>query len=340
MSLRLIELVVTEQDVADFEKISEFLDVLGVWTHRLDGGLSSVKVLVQSEKVEPVLKEFDTRYRNLPGYRVTILQAEATIPAPPSEGGQGPNASGSDGEVTKTEDPQRLACAELVQKLSSNARVNRVFVLTVVLSTVVATIGLVRDNMAVIIGAMVIAPLLTPNMALSLATTLGDVKLARSAIWVNGLGIIIALLLSFVIGMNIPIDLTMREISSRTVVSMGDVILGLAAGSAGALAYTTGISAAVVGVMVAVALLPPLVTTGLLLGAGEIGLAWRAFLLLSTNIICVNLAGVATFLWQGVRPGRWWQAERSRKMLRIAWTVWLSLLALLVTLIYLSDPLR
>lgn len=100
----------------------------------------------------------------------------------------------------------------------------------------------------------------------------------------------------------------------------------------------SGLPAAVVGVMVAVALLPPLVSAGLLLGAGEIVLAGRAFLLPSTNVICVNLAGVAALLWQGVRPGKWWEAERSRKMTRLAWAVWITLLVVLIPLISLADP--
>lgn len=335
MSLRLIELIVSEQHSRDFNGFPETIGVIGAWTHRMDGGLSVVRVLVRSERTEPVLREFEARYGNSPGFRMTIIEAEATIPQPPpppeepeddAKEGNGANGNG--------EDTLRIACAELVQKLSGSASINRVFILTVILSTVVAAIGLVRDNMAVIIGAMVIAPLLTPNMALSLATTLGDPRLARDALRVNGIGILVALVVAVAIGTAIPVDLTVREISSRTVVSAGDIVLGLAAGSAGALAYTTGISAAVVGVMVAVALLPPLVTAGLLIGVGEFTLAGRAFLLLAANVICVNLAGVATFVWQGVRPDRWWQAERSRRMLRVSWAVWTSLLAVLSALIW------
>ncbi len=337
MSLRLLELVIPENSAADFGEFTETFGLIGLWVHRIDGGLAVVRVLVHSDRAEPVLREFGARYGNHPGYRVTILEAEATIPPPPPLEELASRDAEAPGENGKAEDPARIACAELVQKLSGSASVNRVFILTVILSTVLAAIGLVRDNMAVIIGAMVIAPLLTPNMALSLATTLGDVKLARNAIWVNGVGLVLALLLSLAISSLIEVDLTVREISSRTVVSLGDVVLGLAAGCAGALAYTTGLPAAVVGVMVAVALLPPLVTCGLLVGVGEFALAWRAFLLLATNIICVNLAGVATFLWQGVRPDKWWQAERSKSMIRLSWAVWTTLLAILIALIFLAD---
>jgi uncharacterized membrane protein len=131
----------------------------------------------------------------------------------------------------------------------------------------------------------------------------------------------------------VPVDPSVREIASRTEVGLSDVALALAAGSAGALAFTTGLSAAVVGVMVAVALLPPLATVGLLLGSGHPRLAVGALLLTLTNIVCVNLAGVATFLWQRVNPRHWWEADRAKRMVRVSGAIWLALLALLVALI-------
>lgn len=110
-------------------------------------------------------------------------------------------------------------------------------------------------------------------------------------------------------------------------------MLALASGSAGVLSITTGASAALIGVMVAVALLPPLVTFGLLVGAGYLGLAVHAMLLFVTNVICVNLAGVATLLAQNVRPRTWWEADRARKATKIAVTFWIFLLLMLVAVV-------
>ncbi|GEM_PF-860880 len=78
---------------------------------------------------------------------------------------------------------------------------------------------------------------------------------------------------------------------------LDDIAIALASGSAGVLAFTTRASSILIGVMVAVALLPPLVAFGLLLGAGHELLAFGALLLLFVNIICINLAGVVTFLY-------------------------------------------
>jgi uncharacterized membrane protein len=90
-----------------------------------------------------------------------------------------------------------------------------------------------------------------------------------------------------------------------------------------------------IGVMVAVALLPPLVTFRLLLGGGHPELATGAFSLFLMNLICVNLAGVTTFLVQGIRPATWWEKDRAVKATRVAIGLWLALLVGLVGMILL-----
>ena len=95
-----------------------------------------------------------------------------------------------------------------------------------------------------------------------------------------------------------------------------------------------GLPSALIGVMVAVALLPPLVTFGMLLGLRlSRTCTGGALLLLSVNIICVNLAGVATFLFQGVRPRTWWEENRAKKSTRIAIFIWTLLLLILIVVI-------
>jgi uncharacterized hydrophobic protein (TIGR00341 family) len=207
----------------------------------------------------------------------------------------------------------------------------------VFLATIVAAIGLLRDNVAVLIGAMVVAPLLGPNVGLSLATTLGDSKLGFSALRANVLGILVGLALSSCLGFIFTVDPEMHEILSRTEVGLSDIFLALAAVCAGALAFTTGLSPALIGVMVAVALLPPLVASGLLLGAGRLPMALGAFLLFITNVICVNLAGVMTFLIQGIRPRTWWEADKAKKATRNAILLWSILLIVLGVLILFSQ---
>ncbi len=231
----------------------------------------------------------------------------------------------------------RISREELYSDLSETTNVSWIYITFTTLSTIVAAIGLLQNNVAVIIGAMVIAPLLGPNVALALATTLGDVDLARRSVKANLVGILIALGLAIFVGFLFTIDPSVPEILNRTKVGLGDIVLALASGSAGALAFTTGVGASLIGVMVAVALLPPLVTTGLMLGSAHFDLALGAFMLLAVNVICVNLSGVLTFLLQRVRPNTWWEADKARRATRRAIVIWTALLLLLALTIMVSQ---
>jgi uncharacterized membrane protein len=86
--------------------------------------------------------------------------------------------------------------------------------------------------------------------------------------------------------------------------------------------------------MVAVALLPPAVTLGLMLGHGDINLAAGAGLLLAINVVCINLASKVVFFVKGIRPRTWWEKERARRAMIMYVLAWLLTLVLLVLLIY------
>ena len=89
--------------------------------------------------------------------------------------------------------------------------------------------------------------------------------------------------------------------------------------------------------MVAVALLPPVVALGLLLGAGYLGPALQAGLLTGINIVALNLAAVCTFLVLGVRPRDWRDLEQARTSIRVALALWGTTLLLLVAFLWLWE---
>jgi uncharacterized hydrophobic protein (TIGR00341 family) len=172
----------------------------------------------------------------------------------------------------------------------------------VFLSTIVAAIGLIENNVAVIIGAMVIAPLLGPNLALSLSTTLGQVNGILNALRTLVVGILFALSISIVLSLFYPNLVLTPELLTRTTVGLDGLALALASGAAAALSITTGVSSVLVGVMVAVALLPPTVTLGICLGIGSYPEAKGAALLLIANIASVNLTAQLTMRLKGIKP--------------------------------------
>jgi len=336
MALRLIEISLPEADRGGAEALLQGEAILCVWQQELSDARILLRVLLPAEAVEALLDALEKRYASTKDFRVILLPVEAALPRPKAlEDALPPPSSAPARELSAK--PERISREELYAEITESSRLSTVFLAMVVLSTIVAVIGLMRGSVAIEIGAMVLAPLLGPNMALSLATTLGDMKLARRALKAGVAGILTAFVLSVGIALLFRIDASSSEIMSRTNVGLGDVGLALVSGVAGALAFTTGVSAALVGVMVAVALLPPLVSFGLLLGAGRSTAALGALLLLLTNLICVNLAGVVTFMVQGVHPVRWWEAARARRATRFAVATWTALLLALVGVILLSE---
>jgi len=330
VTLRLIEMVLPERAGEDLRQLLVEHPVLEVRQVGLREGEALVRILLEGEKSESVLDLLEKKYAGQEGYRVVVLPVEATLPRVELAQEAAPAESSPEGKL-----PERISRQELYEDISDAARLSRVYFAMVVLSAIVATIGLDHNNVAIVIGAMVIAPLLGPNVALALATALGDLPLARRSVLTGLAGIATVAAMTAVIGALLHVDPTSSELASRTRVGLSDVALALAAGCAGALAFTTGVSATLVGVMVAVALLPPMVTFGLLLGGGHLTLAMGALALLMANLICLNLAGVTTFLVQGIHPATWWEKERAAKATRIAIGLWVTLLAVLVGLILL-----
>lgn len=341
MALRLIEIVLGDAEGAEVQDLLSEQRVLEHRQIRLPDQEVLVRILVEAERSEAVLDLLGERYAGKDGNRVLVLPVEATLPRAEPEPEQEPKTEPepANGQSPPEEKPPgRIAREELYEDIKDAALCSRVYLAMVVLSTVVAAIGLYYNSVAIIIGAMVIAPLLGPNMALALATTLGDLELLRRSLLTALAGIAVTMVLAVIIGALVHVNPSTPEIASRDGVGLGDIAVALASGVAGALAFTTGVSTTLIGVMVAVALLPSLVAFGLLLGSGHAASAMAALSLFLINLICVNLAGVATFLVQGIRPATWWEKDRAARSTRIAILLWAAMLVGLTGMILWWKP--
>lgn len=332
MAERMVQILLPAEDHERALAILEEYEHDALWTHVLKER-AVIEVLVSSHEVEPIIDELSAAFPGKGQLRAAVLRVESSIPSREEE-----IAAKPESEEDALERPvflrwlaasPRISRDELHSQLARGAVLDDTYVLMVLLSSVVAIIGLTRGNAAIIIGAMVIAPLLAPNLALSVSTTLGKEDLFAQAMRTNVVGVLCAFLFSVLAGLFIDLPAELNpELASRTAIDWGDIGLALASGAAGALALIAGTGMSLVGVMVAVALLPPLVTLGILLAAGRYGEAAGALALLATNIVCVNLSSVATFLIRGVRPSKWWEAQKSVRFSRFAMVVWIVLLAL------------
>jgi len=333
MALRLIEIFIPPKDEYRVEQALKDCSYLDIWQERFSKDLIHIKILLPTENTEEVLDHLEKHISRVEGYRILLFHVEASLPRfEPLKKEEAPLP-----DMKQNSKNSRISREELYADIDATIKLTKIFIILALLSSVVAAIGILQDNVAVIIGAMVIAPLLGPNLALSLATTLGDIDLARRAMKANAAGIIAVLSFAAVVGYLLKFDPDIPQIISRTRVSIGDIILALAAGSAAALSMTTGVSSALIGVMVAVALLPPLVVLGMLLGSGEWYLATGAVLLVLTNLICINLAGVMTFLIQGIQPRKLWDVDRAKKATQVALVLWTILLMVLMALIFITQ---
>lgn len=280
-----------------------------------------VELTLEKKRVKTVIDDLQQRF-NLEDRQLLILPVET----PESE-----IAPSSEPSEPDREEQNRR---EIYTQMSEDIHLDSTEISLVILATTIAAIGLLQGSQVVIIGAMVIAPLLKPNMALAVATTFGDLSLAIRTIKVGLTEICLSLLLSILLGLLVPVDLSMNEIAIRTSVELSDVVLAFASGVAGAISLTVGEQKAVVGVMVSVALLPPLVVLGMLIGSGLWHPAIETAVLVSTNIVCLNLAAIATFWLRDIRPQQWMQKFQANRITGLATIFWLIVLALLVSVIF------
>lgn len=216
----------------------------------------------------------------------------------------------------------RIADAELRTTANNQIMDLYSFVQMTVLSALVATVGLILDSAAVIIGAMVIAPLLGP----ALSSTVGTVLDEQGLFWkgvryqVGGIFVAVGSAALFAWGLRstwiAPPGKAVADtgqIAQRLSPDILSLILALAAGAAGVLSLATRTKSAIVGVMIAAALVPPAATAGLGIAWGYPVVAIDAGILVVVNLLAINLAGLGVFWYLGYRPPTWLGVEHSRK---------------------------
>ncbi|AGW14415.1 TIGR00341 family protein [Megalodesulfovibrio gigas] len=329
MALRLLEIVVKDELARRIvHALGQENPVPPHWLMPMDDGVAQVRMVLDMESLEQVTDLLMHRYHLGESSLILVHPLEAVIPRlikpePEAEAVESED-NGGNGIVKAT--ARRRHREELYSDLYDQARLSRNHLLLVVLSALVAAMGLMRNSEVVLVGAMVIAPLLGPQLALAFAASLGDKPLLRHAFRTMACSIVLGLLAAVILGLVMEVDPTVHSMAMRTRPSLADLALALAAGAAGTLCFTMGQSTAVVGVMVAVALMPPLAAAGLLIGHGAWRMALGALALMAANIIGINAAGVAVCLYQGVRPGTWWEQQQAAKSAKKALAVWLLLL--------------
>jgi len=219
-------------------------------------------------------------------------------------------------------DDDIIAREELTAAASSLAPSTKTYIIMTIVSAVIATAGLLLDSPAVVVGSMVIAPLVGPAMAASVGTVVNDHEMFSRGVRLQIGGLVLAVLTAAVFAVVVRYSnfippladvATVPEIRERIAPDFLSLVVALGAGVAGVVSLTSGVSTALVGVMIAVALIPPAATAG-------IGLAWGAPLvtvgssvLLLVNVLSINLAALIVLWYRGYRPEHWFRQTNAKQ---------------------------
>ncbi len=201
--------------------------------------------------------------------------------------------------------PEREARKQVLEKLlpHQNVAALRRYGVMLVLSVAIASMGLAANSAAVVIGAMLIAPLMTPIMTFAAAMVLGLPRRMSQAATIVVASSVVAIALAGILAAVVPNAEIGSEVLSRTSPDVRDLLVAVAAGAAGAYAIARDeVSTSLPGVAVAVALVPPLAAVGVLLQAGRSDLAQGAALLFVTNLLAIIVVGAMVLVLTGVVP--------------------------------------
>ncbi|TKX45411.1 MULTISPECIES: TIGR00341 family protein [unclassified Halorubrum] len=215
----------------------------------------------------------------------------------------------------------RISREELQAKADDLASGLGTYVLMTVISAVIATAGLLLDSPATVVGSMVIAPLIGPAMSAAIGTVVDDEALFRRGVRMQVVGVAVAVLAATLFALALrslalvppgldPLELA--EVSERLAPNVLVLVVAVGAGVAGIVSLMTGVSATLVGVMIAVALIPPAAAVG-------IGIAFRiprlvlgAGVIVAVNVLSINLSALVMLWYEGYRPQRWFREDDAR----------------------------
>lgn len=179
------------------------------------------------------------------------------------------------------------------------------FYILVAVSTLIASFGLIANSTAVVIGAMLVAPLMTPIFGISLSLIRGDTHLFKNAVQAEIIGVISAIAMGFLLGFLLtfanPFPETTPEMLGRTKPNLYDLFVAVLAGFAGTYALIDEkISPALPGVAIATAIVPPLANSGLCIAYGAYRGAFGSFLLFFANFLSILLIASTLFIKAGM----------------------------------------
>ncbi len=178
----------------------------------------------------------------------------------------------------------------ILASVARDARLDRKYLLLIILAAAIATLGLLQSSTAVVIGAMLVSPLMGPIMGIGFGLATLESNLIRRSLVTLAAGTAVAILVAMLIIWLSPVNDVTPELRARTQPTLLDLGVAVVGGIAGVYAIMRKLSGVMVGVAIATALVPPLSTVGFGLVTGRFDFAMGAALLFLTNTLAIAFA--------------------------------------------------
>jgi uncharacterized hydrophobic protein (TIGR00341 family) len=316
MTLQLIEVYLPKGTFPAFNTDLEDFNIISHWTSHESTDYTLIRILVETKNSEDILNYLEKASSRNEQLKALLFSLQTYIPHLKDEK-EVLEKNGLD-EKSKKQELIRASRHELYSVVHSSSEINKSFSWFLFLSALVATAGIIKNSPAIVIGAMVIAPLIGPFTAVSFASVLGDYKLMKQSFLTSLYGLAIPLGVAILFGYFFKLPANSQEFLSRTNIELIDIVAALASGAAGAISFLKRVSEALVGVMVSVALLPPTVVLGMMVGAAEWQEALTPLLLLLVNINSIVLSAIIVFWLSGIKPVNWREIQASHTSRKFA----------------------
>ncbi len=273
----------------DTKKVVQLLEETGYDFSIIEGKATNlIMFAVHTDDVGPLITELQKEGIGRVTGTLYVSSAELVLPYKPHK----MNITGV----------KRIAIEELYRDVEQGTKLDRNYVIFIVLSAILASLGLLANNVVAVIASMVIAPLMGPIIGTSLGTVLSDKKLFKEGLKAEIFGLLLSIAAGYIIGILYPEAEVTSEILLRASPTLFDVGLAVVSGSAAALCFTSGIATALVGIAIAAALMPPAANVGLGLALQRYDIALGSALLLLTNVFSINITALAVFWLKDVKP--------------------------------------
>ncbi len=224
---------------------------------------------------------------------------------------------------------------EVYSKAKKYESFSRIEIALVGLSASVAAYGLALNNLALLIGAMMLAPMLAPFVSSALSISVGDLSLMKGALSEGATSVAVTIAVGLGSVAIVPIDMTpaMRLVASP---GLPSVLLALMVGSAAALSFATGAKEHIAGVAVAIALVPPLAAVGIGIRMLNLSFSLQAASVAAMNLASIVVAGFATFRLLGFQPSTYYRKKKASRMKYILPAITVTAIILVVPGLYLN----